>query len=202
MFGAVSPIFVAWYAKPSFFLQKIKKNDLPQQFFCKIYRIDSFGFKIGFYERTRFNYFIQFAFGANKKFAVFEEKFFGNRFDIERFFQLFQRRLVRIVDKQLHKAALSGMAFFVFPDKERPPSCRCDLFFHFNFFFGYLKCVFHLHQRKAPIFIIGRNKSNQCGVFLSTASTAVQVPRNKISLHGSCPLQRGRFFQSDNQNID
>ncbi|OPZ13790.1 MAG: hypothetical protein BWZ06_01276 [Bacteroidetes bacterium ADurb.BinA261] len=146
MFGTVSPIFVARYTKPPFFLQKIKKNDLSQQFFCKIYRIDSFVFKIGFYERMRFNYFIQFVFGANKKSTVFEEKFIGNRFDIESFFQLFKCRLVRIVDKQLHKAALSSMAFFVFPDKERPPSSRCEIFFHFNFFFGYLECVFHLHK--------------------------------------------------------
>ena len=161
MFGAVSPIFVAWYAKPSFFLQKIKKDDLSQQFFCKIYRIDSFSFEICFYESIGFNDFIQFGFGTDKQIAVFVKKFFGDRFNIKSFFQLFQRWLLQIVGKQLHKAALRRMTFFVFPDQKRPTSCRCKVFFHFKFpIVGHLKFVFHLHQRKTPILVIGRNKGN------------------------------------------
>jgi len=48
MFRARAPFSIALYAKPALLLQEIEKDDLAEQLFGKVYRVNAFGIEIGF----------------------------------------------------------------------------------------------------------------------------------------------------------
>jgi len=70
-------------------LQKIKEDNLSQQFFCKVYSINVLSLKIGLDFRIFFNNPVQLFFGVQEKFTVFEKKLFGDGFNIKGFFDFF-----------------------------------------------------------------------------------------------------------------
>ena len=92
LFGAGTPGSISAYTKPAFLLQEVEENNLPEQFFGKVNGVYAFSFKVAFDSGVAFNHFVQRLFGADKKVPVFQEKFFGNGFYIECFFQLGQSR--------------------------------------------------------------------------------------------------------------
>src|SRR3990172_5433587 len=110
--GTIAPVMC--YAKPAFFLQEVKKNDMNQEFIGKVNGVNAIRFKVSSYFGIVRNHFIQCFFGADKKVAVFAEKLFCNGFDIRGFFQLSKDWLMLVIHQDRHKTTLGSVAFFIF----------------------------------------------------------------------------------------
>ena len=163
-----APLRIFFDAEPTFFLQKIQEDDLPQKFFGKLLR----------------KFFIRKSFiGLNQSqhlqifFLVNVEEFLRNALNAEGFFQLGKARQMRIVIKNREKLLTRRHARFVFADKERTTPRRSN--FYVNFILQEGKIDFY--EGKPPF--IGRGIGIKGGN--GSADIIAHYRFNKISLDGT-----------------
>ena len=116
-FGACAPGLVPGYAKPTFFLKEVQKNDLPQGLLGEIDRIDAFTVKLLSYGDllqtilSALPYLIEM-------FPILFEKFFCDLLNIKGFFQLGQGDSKAVVFEEFEEPRLGGMAVFIFANQK------------------------------------------------------------------------------------